>query len=266
MIKFFRNIRYHLMNENKTGKYLKYAIGEIVLVVVGILIALYVSNWNQLNQKKSTELLYLTNLLDDLRDQHKSIETQLAQEQSFFEATANIIKDFEEDKSLELGKEFYKQATHLGARRTFVITDATYTDLISSGNISILQQAEFKNKLIKFYQELERVEKIIQNNNSLLVDQIYLPTFQEFGYEFYPDFPSVFDGNTTLHENMVLPGYETKLEEISRASLSKDENLLKFMNAINLRNTLAIGHFVFLKNAQAKTNELIEDLEAILSD
>jgi len=44
MIKFFRNIRQNLIMENKTGKYLKYAIGEIVLVVIGILIALQLNN------------------------------------------------------------------------------------------------------------------------------------------------------------------------------------------------------------------------------
>jgi len=44
MIKFFSKIRYNLMNQNKTGKYLKYAIGEIVLVVIGILIALSINN------------------------------------------------------------------------------------------------------------------------------------------------------------------------------------------------------------------------------
>jgi len=47
MIKFFRKIRYDLMEKNKTGKYLKYAIGEIVLVVIGILIALSINNWNE---------------------------------------------------------------------------------------------------------------------------------------------------------------------------------------------------------------------------
>ena len=47
MIKFFRKIRQNLLSEGKTGKYLKYAIGEIVLVVIGILIALQINNWNQ---------------------------------------------------------------------------------------------------------------------------------------------------------------------------------------------------------------------------
>jgi len=47
MIKFFRKIRQNLLMENKTGKYFKYAIGEIVLVVIGILIALQINNWNE---------------------------------------------------------------------------------------------------------------------------------------------------------------------------------------------------------------------------
>lgn len=47
MIQFFRTIRKDLMEKNKTGKYFKYAIGEIVLVVIGILIALSINNWNQ---------------------------------------------------------------------------------------------------------------------------------------------------------------------------------------------------------------------------
>ena len=55
MIKFFRKIRQNLVNKNKTGKYLKYAIGEIILVVIGILIALSINNWNE--QQKETKQL-----------------------------------------------------------------------------------------------------------------------------------------------------------------------------------------------------------------
>ena len=51
MIKFFRNIRQTLINEGKTSRYFKYAIGEIVLVVIGILIALSINNWN--DQRKA---------------------------------------------------------------------------------------------------------------------------------------------------------------------------------------------------------------------
>ena len=59
MIKFFRKIRYDLMEINKTGKYLKYAIGEIVLVVIGILIALSINNWNESRkQEQNLKIVY----------------------------------------------------------------------------------------------------------------------------------------------------------------------------------------------------------------
>ena len=55
MIKFFRKIRQNLLMENKTGKYFKYAIGEIILVVIGILIALQINNWNEHKKEQAFE-------------------------------------------------------------------------------------------------------------------------------------------------------------------------------------------------------------------
>ena len=65
MIKFFRQIRYNLMEQNKTSKYLKYAIGEIVLVVIGIMIALQINNWNQQRLENKEEQKALLNLKQD---------------------------------------------------------------------------------------------------------------------------------------------------------------------------------------------------------
>ncbi len=58
MIKFFRKIRQQLLTENKFSKYLMYAIGEIILVVIGILIALYINNLNTEKQDSITALLH----------------------------------------------------------------------------------------------------------------------------------------------------------------------------------------------------------------
>ncbi len=52
MIKFFRRIRQNLIMENKTSKYFKYAIGEILLVVIGILIALQINNLNEAKKQE----------------------------------------------------------------------------------------------------------------------------------------------------------------------------------------------------------------------
>lgn len=66
MIKFFRKIRYDLMERNKTGKYLKYALGEIILVVIGILIALQINNWNEERKLQNEELNHLLELKSNL--------------------------------------------------------------------------------------------------------------------------------------------------------------------------------------------------------
>jgi len=66
MIKFFRKIRQYSVSEGKTGKYFKYAIGEIILVVIGILIALQINNWNELRKQKLVEIDILEGIRNDI--------------------------------------------------------------------------------------------------------------------------------------------------------------------------------------------------------
>ncbi|MDG5492002.1 DUF6090 family protein [Psychroserpens sp. SPM9] len=81
MIKFFRHIRKQLLSENKTGKpsnrtgrYLKYAIGEIVLVVIGILIALQINNWNENRLNNKALKAYLTSFTQDLNSEKEGLD------------------------------------------------------------------------------------------------------------------------------------------------------------------------------------------------
>lgn len=101
MIKLFRNIRLSLLKEGKTSKYFKYAIGEIVLVVIGILIALQINNWNQNRQQRAQ----LNTILKSVREDLKT-DTLMASQVIRFYDTINkyskklISKDFTID-SLE---------------------------------------------------------------------------------------------------------------------------------------------------------------------
>jgi len=78
MIKFFRNIRRRLLTEGKTGKYVKYAIGEIALVVIGILIALQINNWNEKRKINTLELKALQEIASDLQEDLSSLENDIA--------------------------------------------------------------------------------------------------------------------------------------------------------------------------------------------
>src|SRR5210317_2044200 len=77
MIKFFRKIRQNLLMENKTGKYLKYAIGEICLVVVGILIALQINNWNESRKDNLRERAILIQIEEEYRANLAQLEAKM---------------------------------------------------------------------------------------------------------------------------------------------------------------------------------------------
>ena len=241
MIKFFRKIRQNLLMENKTGKYFKYAIGEIVLVVIGILIALQINNWNQVRIEQNKEQTYLTNIKRDLQNQLKSIDLQLEHEEQYLDNTQPFLDSYYKHKRIILDSTFNQNLTITTERKTFVRTDPTYTDLISSGNIDIIKNTTFKNKLIEYYQNLERVEKINQNNNIHLNDQIY---FSEILRLIYYD-----DEFTPKSEELV---------EISNRIVNTDENKLRLVNLVNFRKMLAKGSIVLMQEIKGQTQELLE--------
>lgn len=92
MIKFFRKMRFKFMNHNQTGKYLKYAIGEIVLVVIGILIALSINNWNQRVQFKTKEHTLLLEIENDLIGTQSELKGDISYLNRLLKVSDSIIK------------------------------------------------------------------------------------------------------------------------------------------------------------------------------
>ena len=99
MIKFFRKIRQNLLMENKTGKYFKYAIGEIILVVIGILIALQINNWNEARKVKKQETQIYTELKSDLIQTKNDIQKTILQHKKILKSTQQLINDISNKKS-----------------------------------------------------------------------------------------------------------------------------------------------------------------------
>lgn len=93
MIKFFRNIRKTLLTEGKTANYFKYAIGEIFLVVIGILIALQINNWNQNRINKNYELKMLRELVEDLKLDTTFMNVQFKRIERFEESVNLVLND-----------------------------------------------------------------------------------------------------------------------------------------------------------------------------
>ena len=94
MIKFFRKIRYNLMGKNKTTKYLKYAIGEIILVVLGILIALQINNWNENRINSNKETSVLANIHKEFKRNKKQLDSVVSTHKKVHRSCSKIISLF----------------------------------------------------------------------------------------------------------------------------------------------------------------------------
>ena len=98
MIKFFRKIRQKLLSENKFSKYLIYAIGEIILVVIGILIALQINIWNSKRLENKEERNVLINLKKDFQQNQVSLESVISDNEKYLKSDLNIL-NFNRDES-----------------------------------------------------------------------------------------------------------------------------------------------------------------------
>ena len=101
MIKFFRKIRQNLLSEGKTGKYLKYAFGEIVLVVIGILIALQINNWNEKRKESNKEDQLVDVLITDLQSKKAEFISDLAYGKSIIRKSDVSINYWKENSQID---------------------------------------------------------------------------------------------------------------------------------------------------------------------
>lgn len=266
MLTFFRRIRQNLLKEHRFTNYIFYALGEIVLVVLGILIALQINNWHKTSVEQTKESNYLKNLRQDLKAQITSIDDQLTYETRFADAASHLITYFNNNPFTHLDSMVFSKLSDLHTRKTFVINASTYTDLLSSGNIDLIKAHGFKDQLIQYYHNLERMEKIIQNNNSFLVDEQFGSKYVELGY-FYSNLTIDKDAYVARDKSLELTSlYNEELSKISENLLSKPENQLLLMNLINVRHIVSLTHLGLMESSKKDTQGLIVELNSIIKD
>ncbi len=153
MIKFFRKIRYNLMEQNKTGKYLKYAIGEIVLVVIGILIALSINNWNE--DRKADKLAqenYL-NLLTSLEQDLVKVREIREMNKKSLLALRKIIPTEINESLMQLNEEelnnYLVEVAY--SVRSFIPQSGVYNVLTSNNGFDLIKSKKIKSLLINLY-------------------------------------------------------------------------------------------------------------------
>lgn len=263
-------MRKHTVSEKRFSKYLLYAIGEIILVVIGILIALQINNWNSDRIQTREENVYLHNIMRDLDLQLDAIESQLLYERKIIETSSKIISDYKTQNTFTVDSSFTARIGQISGRMTFSVHNSTYIELLTSGKLDILKDARFKNDFIKFNQNLERTESVINKNNDFvdkvfIADLINLTETQLNSIFEMESFKDVFDPENTYVGDMALDLNEDKLKEITRQQLSVPENELTLINEINYRNRIAMVAYQFLIRQKKNLNEIKPKLAEILT-
>ena len=152
MIKLFRNIRQTLIMENKTSKYLKYAIGEIVLVMIGILLALQINNWNETRKDRVFEVKMLSEIRNALENDIVSFERSVLRLHKLDSAT-NVMAEHIYKQSTFVDSLYYKGESrwyYLRAGIQYQYNRGPYEAIKSSG-IDRISNDSLRNKLIKLY-------------------------------------------------------------------------------------------------------------------
>lgn len=197
MIKFFRNIRKKLAKENKIVPYLRYAIGEIVLVVIGILIALQINDLNEERKNRILEADYYCKLLEDIDQDALEIKNQIDINQLRINSSNKFISllqqpNFKQPEVMEAMLGSISKTTF-----TFQVSTAAFEDLKSSGNLGLLRDLKIKNKLIAYYSKLEGLIDVIDVNSDASIDAFfhYQKDFSEIGWQYLPFVTTEIDTN-----------------------------------------------------------------------
>ena len=219
MLKIFRQIRYNLMSENKTGRYIKYAIGEIFLVVIGILIALQINNWNQdrLTNKRSRD--YLISLVEDIKSDIKQYNNNIGSYR--FDIAKNSRLFTSDYKTLEIDSITQLVLTFYMPNKT---TRQTYEKIKNSGLAESLG-SEVINKAINDYYNIE----LVYYEGLLQWDKEYNDEYYKFWF---------YNNN---YESSSIRGYSSsKLPFLDNAEKRKND-LINLIESTQGRNLLRGG-------------------------
>ena len=189
MIKFFRKIRQKLLSENKFSKYLLYAVGEIILVVIGILIALSINNWNENLKNKKEEISVLKELLSDSKTNLLSLEEDIFLNQRAINSNM-LISD------LLINKRPYNDSLdiHFGNiqyNTQFTLNTGGYENLKSRG-FEIISNDSLRKSIIKFYDRwVDFIDDLEDMNNKVSLEQ-FNPSYKFYFKNFKRDLEGLY--------------------------------------------------------------------------
>ena len=209
MIKFFRKIRYDLMKNNKSGKYLKYAFGEIILVVIGILIALQINNWNDNRIANNNELKLIASLNEELI----SIRDELKID---FESNNKNLKQVEEylDEIEKNNEQKIKIVSFLDIYSQSSVSHPIITNVLSANSSSSISDDKLLKELRKLQLSYNKIKE-----SELYLDQLW---------------------NSKISDFLSRNNYAKSLVNYTRTQNSDGQNLIELYDNSEYKNIIAL--------------------------
>jgi len=176
MTPFFRKTRKKMAYDNRPIKYMRYAIGEIVLVVIGILIALQINTWNEERIEKRKEQSVLIGLHDTFSNNLENLNFIITNSTEAFDASKKIMSLMGPSASDYTNTEVDSLMSHMINYSTYDPSVGTLDDIINSGKLNIIQNKALKTNISNWSGILNDTKKDIQiaNNHAFNVLLIYL--------------------------------------------------------------------------------------------
>ena len=247
MIKFFRKIRQKLLMENKTSKYFKYAIGEIVLVVIGILIALQINTWNENRKVRNDTYTLSLRLLNEVEKNIKSLGLSIGELQKVDKATLTtldlISDDFSAIDASFLDSLIFKIIITPNSKfYTSVLNEA-----LATGKVSLFQNDALKQTIYDIPTIIEEV-KTAEKGIDVDINENLVPFF---------------------YDNISLRAVDAKFSDyaskITSSKLKPSDNRV-ILTSRKFENILDNKYFLsqLLNNKYKETNSQLIQLKALL--
>lgn len=223
MIKFFRHIRKSLLMENKTSKYFKYAIGEIILVVIGILIALQVNTWNENRKFKNTEKELLENMLFNLKSDSINGYGALQTNKSIYSL---------HQKLYEIG---IKATTDIHIKNPNDIRRMSIFQAITKKNdpfiVDKIKNKRIRSQVVSYFLALDETDKFIEQLQNIMINgmRAYLRKEKQHNLS------ALFESKSKL---MIQDGkFIDFISEENLIALSKETEFQQLLFEVNLKST-----------------------------
>ncbi len=159
MIKFFRRIRQKLLSENKFSKYLLYAIGEIVLVVIGILLALQINTWNTHKNEQAKEQLYLKSFYNDIQVNLKELDRVLTKSEWTISTTDSLLRHADGQLELNSTEEVEELVMGTANYTLFLSQEGTINDIFGSGDLSLIRNDSIRKAMVNWIADLKYLKE-----------------------------------------------------------------------------------------------------------